>query len=366
MCSVGGNPESSSTWSGTPANLCRELKRLGRLGPTFESGQFAGARVQRLVNFASRRYYGTDIDYTRGILHRYLRARRLRGRLRKTGARDVLHTGSLDLPLPGPDALTRHYLFCDATWHSWSRYAIGIDQYPAKLLRDAERLEQRAYEQMTHVFPISEHVKQDLVEHYKIDPSRITVVGTGRGAIKPYHGPKDYSAGKVLFVAKGRFKDKGGDILLEGFRLASKSRPALELTVVGDEQYKSLIGTADPNIKVFGYVALEQLQEFFEQASLFAMPAVNEPWGLVYLEALSCKTPVLGLARNALPEITGRGAYGFCLANGTATELADALIEAYDHPDRLAEMGARGQAHCLERFDWAATVRRIVDAIDAV
>src|SRR6185436_4212960 len=172
-----------------------------------------------------------------------------------------------------------------------------ISLYSDRLLADAERLEDAAYRQMAHVFTISEYVRQNLISHFQVRPERITVVGTGRGAIQPYHGPKDYQNHTILFVAKGRFEDKGCVLLLEALKLARQREPRLKLIVVGDERSRK-VAEGIPNVEVHGYVALETLQSFFNQASLFAMPAQNEPWGLVFLEALSCKTPVLGLNRN--------------------------------------------------------------------
>jgi len=270
---------------------------------------------------------------------------------------------TFDLPLAAMQPGVRHYLFCDSTWDLWRRVWPSSSSLSKKLADDAERLEHLSYRQMAHIFPISEYVRQSLITHYGIPSERITVVGTGRGAIKPYTGPKDYENGVILFVAKERFEDKGGTLLVEGFQRARLHNPRLRLIVVGDERFREFIGDV-PNIDLYGYVSLDQLQDFFNQASLFAMPAMNEPWGLVYLEALSCKTPVFGLNRNALPEITNYGRFGFCLDEPSAEAIADRLIEAFENPTQLAQMGREGQEYCLKSFTWERTVERMLDAID--
>lgn len=362
VCSV-GNPLASSTWSGTPANICRSLADLARLTETLDSSACAHPRIKQIASILSRYYYRCSVDTGRGRFHRYLRARYVNGVFKTRDSTDVLHTGTLDLPLPVMPRGIRHFLFCDSTWDLWRRGSSNTSFYSDKLLADAERLEQMSYRQMSHIFPISEYVRHSLMTHYRIPPERITVVGTGRGAIKPYRGTKDYENSTVLFVAKGRFEDKGGQLLLEGFKRAWQRNSRLRLVVVGDERNRKLIGDI-PNVEVHGFVALEQLQSFFDQAALFAMPAINEPWGLVYLEALSCKTPVMGLNRNGLPEITEQGRFGFCLDNATAEGVAEGLLEAFRLPERLAKMGAEGQEACLRKFTWENTVNRMVEAID--
>lgn len=362
VCSL-GSPLVSSTWSGTPANICRCLHEMRRLGVAVDSTACVHPRVRQFAHLVSKYYYGCSYDTGRGRLYRYLRSRYLRKQFRAAEATDVLHTSTLHLPLVGGGANARHYLFCDSTWDLWRNGATNTDLYSKRLLDDAERMEQSAYRQMAHIFPISQYVRNNLISHYGISPDRITVVGTGRGAIKPYKGTKDYRNGAILMVAKGRFEDKGGPLMVEGFKLARQVRPDLKLVIVGDEKHRERVGNLQ-NIEVHGFVELERLQGFFNHASLFAMPAVNEPWGLVYLEALSCKTPILGLNRNAVPEITQDGRFGFCLDDATPAGIAAGLLEAFSNPERLAKMGNEGQRFCISQFTWENTVKRMVDVID--
>lgn len=360
VCSV-GDPQSPGTWSGTPAHICRELDAAGRLGPTLDSSGYAGPRLKRVVQRASRFYYRCPVETWRGRLERRLSARYAAAFFERRRTTDVLHTGASDLPLSRPSRAARHYILCDSTWDL--RRQAGAGRFCSERLgADAELLEQRAFSQVTHIFSISEYVRRNLVDHYGIAPDRITVVGTGRGAIKPYDGAKDYASREVLFVAKERFEEKGGALLLEGFRLARQQDPRIRLTLAGDERYRALAGDT-PNVEVFGYVPLDCLQDLFNRAALFAMPALHEPWGLVYLEALSCRTPILGLNRNALPELTQHGRFGICLDQATPGAVADALLDASRDPQRLARMGAEGQTYSLT-YTWERTVARMLERID--
>jgi glycosyltransferase involved in cell wall biosynthesis len=107
----------------------------------------------------------------------------------------------------------------------------------------------------------------------------------------------------------------------------------------------------------------KELETLFNEVSLFAMPALYEPWGLVYIEALACRTPVLGMNRNALPELTQNGECGFLLNEATPSCVAAKLLEAYSDIPRLATMGYRGQQYVRDRYSWDMTAARIVDAL---
>jgi len=356
ICSL-GDPTNPKTWSGTPFNLYSELKKMDRIGIAFNSE----ASTKKLIRLASKFYYLNSKDAGRGIFERYLNANTVQKKTAKSNSNLTLHTGTLDLPFLKIPKNQKHYLFCDATWNLWSSYSTNMDGYKDRLLKDAENLERKSYAQMEHIFPISEYVKENLITHYGINPDKITVVGTGLGVIKPYFGKKDYSNGKILFAAKGRFEDKGGSLVLEAFNIALKNNPNLELIIVGQNEYTEKINL--PNVKTYGFIPIDELQNIFNESSLFLMPAINEPWGLVYLEALSCKMPIVGLNRNAFPEISGNGEFGFGINEADPIKLSEILINAFSNPQKLAEIGIKGQEFCLKKFTWSNTVSKIIDTI---
>ena len=363
LCSV-GDPTNPKTWSGTPYNLYSELSRNENLGRAFNSIAIENNYKKLIPKVISRLYYKKSIDIDRGFLFRYLNANKVKNETVFSGTNLTLHTGTLDLPFLKFPENQSHYLYCDSTWNLWLSNSTSIKKYSKKLLIDAEMLEKKSYQQMRHIFSISEYVKKNLTDHYGIDPNKITVVGTGLGVIKPYYGHKDYTNGKILFAAKERFEDKGGYLVLEAFKIASKSNPNLELTIVGQNEYTGKINL--PNVKTFGYISLEKLQSIFNTSSLFLMPALNEPWGLVYLEALACKMPIIGLNKNSFPEISDYGKYGFGLDDTNPEKLAQVILNAFDNNDKLLKIGQKAQQYCLNKFTWQKTVAKIIQTIESV
>jgi glycosyltransferase involved in cell wall biosynthesis len=233
----------------------------------------------------------------------------------------------------------------------------AIVTYGETVKRRYECFESRALCAAERILTVSQYVKRDVIEHYRVPAERVTVVGTGRGKIRPMAGAKD-SDGVTLFVAKDRFHEKGGPLLLEGFRLAVRSDKRLKLIVVAEEQYRRAVESV-PGATFKTALPWAELEVLFNRASLFAMPAKYEPWGLVYIEALACGTPVLGLNRNALPELTLNGEAGFLLNEDTPEAIAVGLLDAFSNTDRLAEMGRVGARHVLDHYNWEATASRI-------
>jgi len=359
ISNTAGDPNNPKTWSGTPANI---IKTLSRNGFGVISINTSLPKPLKLACFALHYAGGLKSNYLRGPLAHRLRARILQRRLETIDCRKVLHTGTGDLPMPDFPDKADHYLLIDYTWNLFVQNSPEISRYPRRMLRLAEELEHQSYAQITHFFPVSQYVANNLVGDYGIDPARITVVGTGRGNIAPFTGEKNYAKGHILFVAKGGFEKKGGLSLIEGFSIAQRKNSKLRLVIVGGQKYEKF--TKDvPNVTLTGYLTLEELERLFHTAALFAMPALNEPWGLVYLEALASRTPILGLNRNSVPEISCNGRYGFLVPEPTSASVANVILQAFSDVDKLREMGKNGQRYCLEKFSWENTCDKITRTI---
>lgn len=358
MSCQAGSPEDPRRWSGTPARLLAALRNDARLCWTPHSSRLDGQAAQKAL--AVDRRTGLAPTSFAGPMQRLLRGRTVTKAA--AGHRAVLHLGTFDIPL-GWSAFPS-YLFVDSYYDFWERHS-KIAQALNPLQRFVfRRLEKRAIARMRHIFTVGEHVAEGLRNTAGVAPQRITVVGSGLGTIHPYRGVKDYGQGRLLIVAKARPHDKGLFLLAEAFALARSRRPTLTLTVIGGHRYPELSGLA--GIHCTGWLTESELQTLFEQAALYVMPASYEPWGLSYLEALVCKTPVMGLNRGALPEISGQGRYGFMLPTEiTASTLAERLLDALSDPERLARMGAEGQASCLDRYHWSATAKAVTDRMVA-
>ena len=111
---------------------------------------------------------------------------------------------------------------------------------------------------------------------------------------------------KFLYV--GRLVPvKNLEFLIEKFN----QHPELELTVIGfgilENKLKSI---AKDNIHFLGAVDNEKLPTYYQNADIFILPSLSEPWGLVVEEALNNGTPVMvseqvGCAEDLVNENTG-------------------------------------------------------------
>lgn len=363
VTSVFGDPRALRTWSGAPANLSGALERLGvrieAIHPRI--GRFAKARIAFVEMLAGRGRPLSSEQVYRSLAMRRRLAAEVARQTAALGVRDVLHTGSFDLPAADVGQGVRHYLYCDHTWALSRLHHVHADRFTARALAAFEASERAALSQLSHVFTFGSYVRDNLIHHYGLAPGRVTAVGSGMGTIAPNWAPKSFDRPRLLFVAKHLFQAKGGVLLLAAFEIARRKNPGLSLTIVGDERSRRFVPPMR-GVEFRAHLPWEELQRLYRESTLLVQPMLNDPWGQVYLEAMASRTPVMGLARNGLPELVDGGRHGFLVDRAEPAALAEAILCALSDPVRLERMAAAAQRYVLATHSWGRVAERLLFA----
>jgi glycosyltransferase involved in cell wall biosynthesis len=362
ITSVFGNPRELRTWSGAPANVASALERLGVVVQAIQPriSRMAKARIALVDMMAGRGRPLSGEQVLRSLATRRRLAAQVDEAARQLGVQHVLHTGTLDL-LPSAEMAggMRHYLYCDHTWALSSAHHPLAARYTDRARRAFEQAERQSLSGLAHVFTFGRYVRDNLIAHYGLSPDRVTAVGSGMGSIEPWRGPKDYSRPALLFVAKHLFQAKGGALLLEAFRIARARRDDLTLTIVGDERSRAFV-PPERGVTFRAHLPWSELQQLFRDSTLLVQPMLNDPWGQVYLEAMVSRTPVMGLARNGLPELVDGGRHGFLVDRADPEALAGAILCALSDRERLERMAEAAQRYVLGTHGWDRVAERIL------
>jgi len=360
ITSVFGNPRELRTWSGAPANVASGLERLGvvikELQPQLSKITKIGIALRDML--AGRGRPVSSEQVLRSLTTRRRLAAQVAEQARRLHATNVMHTGTLDL-LPDRSDGLQHYLYCDHTWALARKHHVHATQYTEQALDAFEQAERRSLDGVAHVFTFGAYVRDNLIAHYRLSPDRVTAVGSGMGAIQPWHGAKDFAQPRLLFVAKHLFQAKGGLLLVEAFKIAHRRRRDLQLTIVGDPRSRAFVPEL-AGIEFRAHLPWDELQRLYRESTLLVQPMLNDPWGQVYLEAMVSRTPVMGLARNGLPELVDGGRHGFLVDRADPQSLAEAILSAQSDPHRLESMAERAQAYVLATHSWDRVAERIL------
>jgi glycosyltransferase involved in cell wall biosynthesis len=141
--------------------------------------------------------------------------------------------------------------------------------------------------------------------------------------------------------------------LLNAFSNILKSVPNTDLYIVGAGYLqKDLIELSDSlgiNGKVHWLGKTEYIKEFLSKIDLFILPSKYEGFGLVLLEAMVAKKPVIAANNSAIPEVLGK-TYEGLFSTGDVNVLAQKIKTAISD-NVFSERLVKSYSNHLELFD---------------
>jgi glycosyltransferase involved in cell wall biosynthesis len=141
--------------------------------------------------------------------------------------------------------------------------------------------------------------------------------------------------------------------------------PDLKLIIIGDDVSgnpdlrRTVVRSGVQNdVRFLGFVPIEVLRTFYDQAKIFIFPSLYEGFGLPPLEAMAHGTPVVTSNVSSLPEVVGNAAVLVHPEN--VFEIMRALHRVLlDQPlrEKMKERSYRQAA----KFSWEKSVRRLME-----
>lgn len=161
---------------------------------------------------------------------------------------------------------------------------------------------------------------------------------------------------------------KGHDRIISLLRsLPVGERPVVYLIAgVGEDEarLRTLAAAAGvvERVRFLGKVPAKDLPDLYRAADLFALPSTGEGFGIVYLEAMGCGTPAIGLAVGGAPDALGRGALGTIARPDGFAQALFAAIEPAAAMDESARAELSQRVHA--RFGRATFYARISEVLE--
>jgi glycosyltransferase involved in cell wall biosynthesis len=241
------------------------------------------------------------------------------------------------------------------SWREWPPWAPFSS---AEAFQRRFALERELYSNATKLLTSNENARLSLINDYGVRPDRVVNVGYGANVdgIPP---PRDLGNRRknILFVGKD-FRRKGGHVLVKAFPKVRESFNDATLTIIGPSFDQPDAG--GKGLRLLGYVGdRTKIYQEYQDATVFCMPSLCEPFGLVFLEAMAHSLPCVGTTVDAIPEIITDGVNGRLVPPGDPDALGDCLIEALSDAQTLTQMGRQARHTVLQRYLWENTANVI-------
>jgi glycosyltransferase involved in cell wall biosynthesis len=248
-------------------------------------------------------------------------------------------------------------------WGSWHF------QWTKQVLRGASR-----------IFAVSNFTKTEVENLFAISPDRIEVVynaiderflhGHASAAERQLIAER-YQVSYPFLLYAGRISPhKNVGRMIEAFSALktelekSQAFPDLKLIIIGDDVTgnpdlrRTVIRSGVQNdVRFLGFVPIELLRIFYDQAKIFVFPSLYEGFGLPPLEAMAHGTPVVTSNVSSLPEVVGNAAVLVHPEN--VFELMRALHRVLLDQTLREKMKERGQRQAA-KFSWEKSVGRMM------
>lgn len=171
----------------------------------------------------------------------------------------------------------------------------------------------------------------------------------------------------LLAVGMMRTRDK-----LESYRVLAKAFYLLgdrpwQAVLVGDGQARAeieaLMAPFGDRIRYPGAVSQDELLGLYASADLYVWPAINEAYGMAFLEAQAAGVPVVAGRTGGVPAVVADGVAGVLTPIGDAAAFAAAVGRLLDDPAERARLAANTAARIAARHDDRAAAHALAAAL---
>jgi glycosyltransferase involved in cell wall biosynthesis len=181
--------------------------------------------------------------------------------------------------------------------------------------------------------------------------------GVGRSAARAEFGyaPDDL----VVLTVCRLFAEKGPEELIRAVAALREEVPRVRLLVVGEDnessqafahRLRNLVIETDLGGCVIFAGRRSDVPALMAGADVFAMPSFEEPFGLVFAEAMAMELPVVALDSGGAPEVLVHGENGLLSRPGDLDGLVANLATLLGDPDLRRAMGRSGRRRVEKRF----------------
>ncbi|SEM57714.1 glycosyltransferase family 4 protein [Streptacidiphilus jiangxiensis] len=228
---------------------------------------------------------------------------------------------------------------------------------------------QPALEKISARIAVSEYARTTLVEHLGGD-AVVIPNGVDVDFFASAEPREEWQGDTIGFVGRINEPRKGLPTLLEALPTIFAARPHARLLVAGkgdeEEAVKDLPAEVRERITFLGMVSDEDKARLLRSVDVYVAPNTGgESFGIILVEALSARAPVVASDLDAFRQVLDGGSSGELFPVEDAESLAKTVLRLLADPDRREALRDTGSRH-VRRFDWSTVGADILAVYETV
>jgi glycosyltransferase involved in cell wall biosynthesis len=220
-----------------------------------------------------------------------------------------------------------------------------------------QNLERMGFRNADAVAAVSNSCRVELLADYCIPEDKVSVVYNGIDIQKVQRvktNLKDEFGCENLLLFIGRLtKQKGVEFLIKAVPLLNDYDAKLVVVGVGPEERHLVRLASELNLKekvlFVGAVDERRKFEFLSAADVFVCPSLWESFGIVLLEAMACKTPIVATNVASIPEVVGE--CGVLVEPRNPKALSEAIRRLLDDKQTAKKLVDKAAKRAKQNFD---------------
>jgi glycosyltransferase involved in cell wall biosynthesis len=172
----------------------------------------------------------------------------------------------------------------------------------------------------------------------------------------------------ILCVSRlSKFKNIA--LVIKSIFFLKKKGNGIKLIIIGDgEEKENLILQSEKlglteNIFFSGKLDRELLISYYSRALCVVFPSIEEPFGIVPIEAQASGTPVIAMKSGGPMETIVDGESGFLIQPDSLDELVEKISFFIQNPMIAESMGITARKTILKKFTWDKTTEQLMDVL---
>ena len=210
------------------------------------------------------------------------------------------------------------------------------------------------------VLTVSNFSKNELLKYnpnlkdIRLFPNCIKMQDTSKILENPYN-KNEFNILSVTRLSKGE-ESKGIDTMIKTIPLLIVQIPNMKYSVIGKGEDTIRLKQIAKELDVEKYIDflgfVDDINAYYQHCDIFSLPSKKEGFGIVYLEAMQYKKPVIGVNFGGPTDVIKHNETGYLCEYDNLNELSNCIFEIFINKSKRIELGTNGYEYFIENFTY--------------